>query len=214
MQCTMRDPDGPGDRQARRSKAKEKAPEATVEAQASKKRNIATAARLPAPMPVQLPRPDQAGEAAQSPGELTQHPLRVGHDCAGMNATCQALRNLRVDFAEVFASDTDKFACQTIDANFRPIKFYREVDGDITKRDNSQAPGCDLYMAGFPCQPHSMEGNKRGFEDSCGQVFYGVLEYLKVHKPRAVVLENVRGLVHNRRGKYICEVLHQLLRID
>ena len=139
----------------------------------------------------------------------------MGHDCAGMEAPSQAVRNLGVSFTSIFASDIDKFACQTIEANFRPIKFYRgEVDGDIAKRDHSQAPGCDLYAAGFPCQPHSSEGNKRGFEDPRGQVFYSVVDYMRTHKPRVAVLENVRSLLHNRDGADICEVLHQLLRLD
>ena len=90
-----------------------------------------------------------------------------------------------MDFTEAFASDLDEFACQTIEANSRPLKFYRgKVDGDITKRDNSQAPSCDVYLAGFPCQPHSSEGKKRGFQDPRGQVFYGVVDYLRTHKPR------------------------------
>ena len=66
-------------------------------------------------------------------GEPPRRPLRVGHDCAGTNAPCQALQSLRVDFTEAFASDLDEFACQTIEANSRPLKFYRgKVDGDIT----------------------------------------------------------------------------------
>ena len=55
--------------------------------------------------------------------EPPRRPLRVGHDCAGKNAPCQALRSLRVDFTEAFASDLDEFACQTIEANFHPVKF-------------------------------------------------------------------------------------------
>ena len=45
-------------------------------------------------------------------------------------------------------------------------------------------------------------------------MFYGVVDYMRTHKPRAAVLENVRSLVHNRDGEDICEVLHQLLRLD
>ena len=56
------------------------------------------------------------------------------------------------------------------------------------------SPGCDLYAAGFPCQPHSSEGNKRGFEDPRGQVFYSVVDYMRTHKPRVAVLENVQIL--------------------
>ena len=60
-----------------------------------------------------------------------------------------------------------------MEANSRPLKFYRgKVDGDITKRDNSQAPSCDVYLAGFPCQQHSSEGASRTHAARCFTVLW------------------------------------------
>ena len=149
-------------------------------------------------------------DRAPGPSEDARE-LRVGHDCAGMEAPSQALRNLGVSLTSVFASDIDKFACQTIEANFRPTTLYRgKVQGDITKRDHSRAPGCDLYFAGWPCQDNSTMGKRKGFRGARGQVFHSVLAYLRCHKPRLAVLENVRGLLSVNKGRDWRKVLRQL----
>ena len=68
----------------------------------------------------------------------------------------------------VFSSDIDKHARATIKANFEPAVLYE----DIHQREHSLAPSCDLYVAGFPCQPFSGEGTRGGFSDPRSRVFY------------------------------------------
>lgn len=56
-------------------------------------------------------------------------------------------------------------------------------------------------LAGFPCQPFSHAGLKKGFDDTRGTLFFNIAEIIKYHKPKAVFLENVKGLVGHDKGR-------------
>ena len=76
--------------------------------------------------------------------------------------------------------------------NHPPKRFF----DDITLRDPKTTPPCDLYVAGFPCQPFSKAGLRQGTNDATGRgsIFDHIIPYLRAHRPRAVILENVAGL--------------------
>ena len=105
-----------------------------------------------------------------------------------------ALRNLGVDghCSFEFCCDVDKSCKKFIMQNSPPKKFF----DDIKLRDPLAAPPCDLYVAGFPCQPFSRAGLRQGTEDVQGRgtIFEYILAYLRAHRPRAIILENVEGL--------------------
>lgn len=102
----------------------------------------------------------------------------------------------------VWANDIDKYAVQTYQANYSsPI-----VLGDLNKINLDEIPSADIVIGGFPCQPFSSMGELKGFEDTRGTLFFRIVELIqnqieRGHKPKALVLENVRNLKHHDKGK-------------
>ena len=132
--------------------------------------------------------------------------LRVGTDCSGIEAPIQALMNLKIPFTHVFCSDIDKYVIQSIKANYKPEIIFGDKDGpfpngDITKRKLKDVPDIDLYVCGFPCQPFSQAGDRQGFEDRRGNVFFSCLKVIKKKLPKIFILENVKGLMNHDKGE-------------
>ena len=110
----------------------------------------------------------------------------------------------------VFTSEWDKEAKKTYRANFGEVPF-----GDITKEQikNYIPDEFDLLCAGFPCQAFSIAGKRGGFEDTRGTLFFDVAEIIKRKKPKAIFLENVKGLRNHNGGKTL-ETILNVLRND
>lgn len=110
----------------------------------------------------------------------------------------------------IFTSEWDKEAQKTYRANFGEIPF-----GDITKPKikNYIPDNFDILCAGFPCQAFSIAGKRGGFDDTRGTLFFDVAEIIKKHKPKAIFLENVKGLRSHDRGKTL-ETILNVLRND
>ncbi len=107
----------------------------------------------------------------------------------------------------VFTSEWDDQAKKTYSANFGEVPF-----GDISKEETKQfiPDGFDVLCAGFPCQAFSIAGRRGGFEDTRGTLFFEVAEIIKRKKPKAIFLENVKGLLNHDRGKTIGTILNVL----
>ena len=108
---------------------------------------------------------------------------------------------IRIPFDEfgckcVFSSEWDVQAANTYEANFgsRPA-------GDITKIEAKSIPRHDILLGGFPCQAFSIIGKMRGFADTRGTLFFDVARILDYHRPRAILLENVKQLRENQRDE-------------
>ena len=108
----------------------------------------------------------------------------------------------------VFSSEWDKHAQQTYAHNFGEIPA-----GDITKIDEADIPDHDILLAGFPCQPFSIIGDKQGFEDTRGTLFFDIARILKQKKPSAFLLENVKQLLTHDQGKTFAVIQEQLSRL-
>lgn len=105
----------------------------------------------------------------------------------------------------VFSCDNDRFAQKSYAANFGETPA-----GDITKVESSDIPDIDLLFAGFPCQPFSIIGQGKGFEDSRGTLFYEIARILEEKKPAGFVLENVKQLASHDNGRTIKTIMRVL----
>jgi DNA (cytosine-5)-methyltransferase 1 len=106
----------------------------------------------------------------------------------------------------VFSSDIDKFARQTYRDN-----FGEEPQGDITKINAEDIPDFDILCAGFPCQPFSQAGKRKGFDDHRGNLFDEIIRIIKEKKPRVILLENVKGLEGHDRGRTLDIIIDKLV---
>ena len=107
-------------------------------------------------------------------------------------------------FEVVYSNDFDRSACVTYRANFGEVPC-----GDITKEEikNYVPDNFDILCAGFPCQAFSIAGKRGGFEDTRGTLFFDVAEIIKRKQPKAVFLENVKGLRNHNGGKTLATIL-------
>jgi DNA (cytosine-5)-methyltransferase 1 len=97
----------------------------------------------------------------------------------------------------VFSSEIDKFACQTYEEN-----FGEKPSGDVTKIDVKDIPNIDILTAGFPCQSFSSIGKREGFaSETKGALFFEIVRIARAKKPKAMLLENVKGLLTHDDGK-------------
>ena len=129
----------------------------------------------------------------------------------------------------VFASEWDEKARLTYWENFRetePELFGPDPQvsdghfaGDITEVTRDRAsiltriPKFDVLCAGFPCQPFSNAGLRKGFEENRGTLFWNILDILEARKPAAYFLENVRGLDSHMSGdKKTIEIIENELK--
>jgi DNA (cytosine-5)-methyltransferase 1 len=122
---------------------------------------------------------------------------------AGIGGFHLAFHELGADC--VFASEWDENARKTYEHNLRRLspKLFEsgQFQGDITKVDKHDIPDFDILTGGFPCQPFSQAGHKKGFDDTRGTLFFDIAEILRVKEPKAFFLENVRHLYSHDDGK-------------
>ncbi|OGG50956.1 hypothetical protein A2763_02905 [Candidatus Kaiserbacteria bacterium RIFCSPHIGHO2_01_FULL_54_36] len=125
--------------------------------------------------------------------------IRIGFESAG--------------FETVYANDFDEHASETYRMNFGDIDasdFLKVIEEKGMKKIPKHF---DILLGGFPCQPFSVAGNKRGFADKDrGNLLFAVIEVLKARKPKAIFLENVKHLKNHDDEKTFRRIQDELKR--
>jgi DNA (cytosine-5)-methyltransferase 1 len=106
-------------------------------------------------------------------------------------------------------SENDKFCSRLLASNFPHVKNW----GDATKINPHEIPDFDLLCGGFPCQAFSIAGRRRGFKDTRGILFFEIARILEVKKPKLVLLENVKGLLHHEKGETFSIIIQTLFKL-
>ena len=105
----------------------------------------------------------------------------------------------------VFSAEIDKHACKTYENNFKENPYC-----DVSTLEADRIPNFEILCAGFPCQPFSLAGHRKGFRDTRGTLFFDIERILASKQPKAFILENVKGLVNHDKGKTLQVILETL----
>lgn len=116
----------------------------------------------------------------------------------------------------VFSSEFNAHAQSVYHANYGEYPF-----GDITKIPLEFIPKHDVLAAGFPCQPFSISGKMKGFEDTRGTLIYNVFKIVEAKRPKVILLENVKHLLYHDQGnafesvevKFDIPITHNIISI-
>lgn len=138
---------------------------------------------------------------------------------AGIGGFHQAMHSVGMEC--VFASEWDKYARISYEANYKCIapnlfiNDYQFFNCDITEQEPSLIPVFDVCCGGFPCQPFSIAGKRRGFEDTRGTLFFNIANIVKQkidsgNPPKVLFLENVKGLKSHMNGETLKTILATL----
>ena len=152
-------------------------------------------------------------ESPEADRRISGQPILVGSDCAGYGSDFIALNLLRVDARLVFVAEMDPGKRELLKAAHPGTDFgHTIVYHDVTKRNNADAPYVDIFCTGAPCQPWSNAGDKQGVDDEKGRgvVLFHSLEYVRCKRPRAVLLENVKGLTEGANKDILATVVSTL----
>lgn len=105
------------------------------------------------------------------------------------------------DFKTVYANEFDKNAQHTFASNFGEQILDRRDIRDVKPNEGLlKEVHSDVLLAGFPCQPFSVAGYRRGLDDERGDLFFETLRIIKEKQPQVVFLENVKNLVTHDKG--------------
>lgn len=122
--------------------------------------------------------------------------LRVASLFAGIGGICLGFK--QAGFDVVWANEKDPAACRTYRHNFGD-KYL--VEGDIRNIRAGDLPDFDVLAAGFPCQPFSIAGKQRGFDDARGNLFFEITRIVDERRPEVIFLENVPNLLQHDNGR-------------
>ena len=123
--------------------------------------------------------------------------------CSGIGGFRVALESMdNIESKCVLSADIKQDAIDTYNLNFNENNKVT----DIYNLKNEDIESFDLLCAGFPCQPFSSAGQKKGFSDKRGGMIFKIIDICKYHKPSFVLLENVYNLMALENGNCIKKI--------
>lgn len=132
--------------------------------------------------------------------------FKVGSLFAGIGGIDLGFKD--AGFNPTWANELDSEACNTFSVNFENTEMF---GGDIKDLIISDLPKVDVLTAGFPCQPFSIAGYRKGFEDERGgDIFSQLMRIIRGLKPRVVFLENVKNLASHDNGRTLEFIINAL----
>ncbi len=134
---------------------------------------------------------------------MTRH--TVGSLFAGIGGICLGFKQAGFDI--VWANEYDAAACKTYRRNFGDSYL---VESDIRKVKVESIPDFDVLTAGFPCQPFSVAGKQRGFNDKRGNLFFEITRIIDAKRPKVIFLENVANLMEHDEGRTFLVIFNSL----
>lgn len=132
----------------------------------------------------------------------------VGSMFAGIGGICLGFKQAGFDI--VWANEKDAAACRTYRHNFGDQYL---VESNIKKIDKNKIPKFDILTAGFPCQPFSVAGPHKGFDDVRGNLFFEIIQVAKIVEPTIIFLENVSNLIDHDNGRTFITIFNALSEI-
>ena len=128
--------------------------------------------------------------------------------CAGIGGIRRGFERTG-HFENVLSAEIDEYAARTYEG-----LFGDDPRNDLTSdefKDMAERIGCDVLLAGFPCQPFSSQGNQEGFNDPLrGTIFFHIKEIIERTRPKAIFLENVQNIVSHDGGNTIHTIIDTL----
>jgi len=132
--------------------------------------------------------------------------------CCGIGGFRIALENFQknknIKFNCVLSADIKEDAIKTYNLNFN------ENNKKINILEINDIDNFDLLCAGFPCQPFSSAGNKKGFDDNRSGIIFKIIDICKKYKPSVVILENVSNLIILENGKFLKRICEEFNNIN
>ena len=110
-------------------------------------------------------------------------------------------------FDIVWANEFDSAACRTYRHNFGDVYL---VEADVRNVSATDIPDFDVLTAGFPCQPFSIAGRQKGFEDKRGNLFFEITRIVDAKRPKIIFLENVPNLMEHDEGRTFLVIFNSL----
>src|SRR3990167_2903170 len=109
-------------------------------------------------------------------------------------------------FNSVWYNDIDRWAVKSYNAIFSESNEAR----DIREVNPKEIPEFDMLTAGFPCQSFSIAGKRKGFADTRGTLFFEICRIAEYHRPRLLLLENVKGIFSHEGNRTFATILSSL----